>query len=106
MANQVKHCIVACVFALLASHAALAAPVITGINKTEAPLSGRVAISGSGFGTIGEVRIAGLSAWTTTWNDGRVVAYVPEAAALGPTTVHVVSQGAESNRFDLTVTAR
>lgn len=103
---RARQYIIACLFVVGVSTAAEAAPIITGINKTEAPLSGRVALSGSGFGTSGEVFIAGLRAWTTTWNDSRVVAYVPEAAVVGPTTVHVVNQGTQSNQVSLTVTAR
>jgi hypothetical protein len=38
-------------------------------------------IEGAGFGTRSDVEIAVLSAWTTTWTDARIVAYVPEAAA-------------------------
>lgn len=91
---------------LSAGAAAAASPVITGINKIEAQLSGRVAITGSGFGTSGEVNIAGLSAWVSTWSDTRVVAYVPEAAEVGPTTVHIVSQSLQSNSVPLTVTVR
>jgi hypothetical protein len=97
---------IAYLLVILFSTAAAAQPVITEINKSEAPLSGRVAMTGSGFGTGGEVYIAGFRAWTTTWNDSRVVAYVPEAAALGPTTVHIVNQGTQSNQVSLTVTAR
>jgi outer membrane protein assembly factor BamB len=85
---------------------AAAQPVITGINSSELPRSGRVAIEGSGFGLGGEVSIAGLSAWTTTWTDARVVAYVPESAALGAASLSVTVQGQQSNQVDLTVTAR
>lgn len=84
----------------------MAQPVISGINKTSFPRSGRVAIAGSNFGTSGEVSIAGLTAWTSTWTDTRVVAYVPEAAALGPASLHIVSGGLQSNSEALTVTAR
>jgi outer membrane protein assembly factor BamB len=86
--------------------AAAGQPVITGINAGELPRSGRVVIQGSGFGASGDVLIAGLWAWTTTWTDGRVVAYVPEAAPLGPTLLHVVVQGQQSNAVSLSVTAR
>ncbi len=88
------------------SSTSLAQPLITDVNKTDAPLSGRVAISGSGFGDAGEVFIDGLSAWTSTWTDSRVVAYVPEEAALGTTDLYIVSGGVESNSEPLTVTAR
>jgi outer membrane protein assembly factor BamB len=94
--------------ALLLTFAAgvAAQPVITSINSSELPRSGRIAIEGSGFGSGGQVSVAGLAAWTTTWTDTRVVAYVPEAAPLGAASVHVVALGQQSNEVDLTVTAR
>ena len=105
MSHLFRNLIAASLVLILAAGAA-AQPVITGINATELPRSGRVAIEGSGFGSGGEVMIAGLSAWTTTWTDARVVAYVPEAAALGPTSLRVTIQGQQSNQVPLTVTAR
>ena len=92
---------------LLALTATVAAqPSITEVNSTELPRSGRVAIEGTGFGSTGEVFIAGLSAWTTTWTDTRVVAYVPEAASLGSAPLYVDVGGEQSNEITLTVTER
>jgi hypothetical protein len=85
---------------------ATAQPVITGVNASELPRSGRLAILGSGFGTEGEVIVAGLDAWTSTWTADRVVAYVPEEAPLGQVTVSVVVQGQASNEVALSVTQR
>jgi outer membrane protein assembly factor BamB len=85
---------------------AAAQPTITGINSTELPRSGRVAIEGSGFGSSGDVVIAGISAWTTTWTDTRVVAYVPESAPAGAAPLSVVTGGEQSNEIALTVTLR
>ena len=85
---------------------AAADPVISGLNRTDAPRSGRVAIEGAGFGTGGIVSIAGLNAWTSTWTDTRVVAYVPETATLGAASLHVVADGLPSNSKSLTVTSR
>jgi len=85
---------------------AMAQPVITGLSKTDLARSGRVAIEGSNFGTDGNVSIAGLTAWTTTWTDSRVVAYVPETAALGAASLHVVAGGLQSNSAALTVNER
>ena len=82
--NLVSRNLVAALLMLGFASAAAAQPVITDVNKTEAPRSGRVAIEGLGFESGGQVVIAGLSAWVTTWTDTRIVAYVPEAAALGP----------------------
>ncbi len=86
--------------------AATAQPTITGLNSAELARSGRLVIEGSSFGTAGEVFVAGLAAWTTTWTDQRLVAFVPEAAPLGPGSVYVVVAGAQSNELPLTVTGR
>ncbi len=86
---------------------ALAAqPAISGINKTTYPLSGRVVIHGTGFGSSGEVFVDGLSAWVSTWTDTRIVAYVPESAPLGSAALYVDSGGQVSNQVALTVSAR
>ncbi|MDH3307645.1 MAG: PQQ-binding-like beta-propeller repeat protein, partial [Acidimicrobiia bacterium] len=81
-------------------------PNIGSITSDTFPRSGRVVIEGTGFGTSGEVTIGGLSAWTTTWTDTRVVAYVPEAAAIGATSLFMVVQGEQSNSVPLNVTER
>jgi outer membrane protein assembly factor BamB len=86
--------------------AATAQPSITAVSDTVLPRSGRIAITGTGFGTGGEVVIAGLGAWTSTWTDTRVVAYVPESAPPGPASLHVVVGPDQSNEIGLTVTPR
>jgi outer membrane protein assembly factor BamB len=96
----------AIVLLLAGAAAAAAQPTITGLNSSQRPRSGRLEITGSGFGTGGEVLVAGLQALTSTWTGARLVAYVPEAAPLGPTTVVVVSRGLESNAVPLEVEAR
>ena len=101
-----RHVVVLTTAMLMFASVAAAQPVIDGINSQELSRSGRVAIEGSGFGAGGEVIIAGLSAWTTTWTDTRVVAYVPEAATLGPALLHVVAGGVPSNLKPLTITTR
>jgi hypothetical protein len=75
-------------------------PIVSGINKTHAALSERIEIRGAGFGPGGAtsaVLVAGTAAWTSTWTDSRIVAYVPEGAPLGPTTVLVAVKGVLSN---------
>ena len=91
---------------ILISSTVMAQVTITEINNSELPRSGRVAITGTGFGSSGEVIIAGLDAWTSTWTDTRVVAYVPEQAELGMTTVQIIAQGQPSNEVPLTITSR
>src|SRR3954467_5142563 len=55
--------------------------------------SAPITISGCGFGTKGNgyVSIGGQRAWTTTWTNTQVVAYVPESAPLGQNAVEVVT---------------
>lgn len=83
-----------------------AQPTITAINSPELPRSGRLVLSGSGFQASGDVHVDGIEAWTATWNDSRIVAWVPEAARLGPASVTVTVAGLESNAVPLQVTAR
>ena len=86
-----------------------AQPVIDSTNSGTLPRSGRIVITGSGFG-VGDsgsrVEIDGLASWHTTWTPDRIVAYVPEQAALGPTTVHVVVGAETSNEVPLDVALR
>src|SRR4051794_868151 len=58
--------------------------------------SAPITISGCGFGTKanGYVSIGGQRAWTTTWTNTQVVAYVPESAPVGQNAVEVVTGGA------------
>ncbi|GIK16759.1 MAG: hypothetical protein BroJett003_17230 [Planctomycetota bacterium] len=89
--------------------AASAQPVIHAINRDTLPRSGRLAITGSGFGSRGDasrVEVDGATAWFTTWTSTRIVAYVPETSDLGPADVKVIVNGQESNAASLTVTAR
>jgi len=85
---------------------ALAAPTITQIQDSVRPRSGRVAIEGAGFATGGTVYINGIASWTSSWQDTRVVAYVPEAAALGATTLYVEVGSQQSNTVPIEVTTR
>ena len=90
------------------AQAAPAAPVITSLSSVSADRSGYLEIKGTGFGTAdGVTLIGGLPAPVGTWQDTRIVAWVPEAAALGSSTVQVTnSTGQSSNSVALTVTAR
>ncbi len=90
------------------AQAAPAAPVISSLSSVSADRSGYLEIKGTGFGTAdGVTLIGGLPAPVGTWQDTRIVAWVPEAAALGSSTVQVTnSTGQSSNSVALTVTAR
>jgi outer membrane protein assembly factor BamB len=95
-----------CAAASLLAAAASAQPTITGLNKDVLARSGRLAITGTGFGAAGQVLIAGLPAWVSTWTAERVVAYVPEATPLGAATIVVDVGGQQSEEVALTVTLR
>ena len=90
------------------SAAPVATPTITSLSAISADRSGYVEINGTGFGTAdGAASIGGLPAPIGTWQDTRIVVWVPEAAALGSSTVQVTnSTGQASNSIALTVTNR
>ncbi len=93
--------------ALAFADLATAQPRITGLSAPQPARSQRLVIFGTAFGEQeGRVTIAGLDAWTTTWSDARIVAYVPETAPIGPATMIVTAGGQPSNPRDLTVTDR
>lgn len=84
-----------------------AAPQISSLSDATLPRSGRLVIHGSLFGSFsGSVQIDGQNAWTTTWTDGRIVAFVPETASLGVVGVQVTTEDGSSNVAALTVRAR
>ena len=95
-----------CLLLLLVGAVAAADPVITGTNSSTLARSGRLSITGTGFGTAGTVLIAGLPALDSAWTDARIVAYVPEEAPLGATEIVVDAGGQQSNAVPLTVTTR
>lgn len=70
--------------------------------------SGPITISGSGFGanSSGYVLISGQRAFTTTWTDKQIVAYVPESAPLGQNAVEIVTRGVSIPMPGVTVEAR
>lgn len=92
----------------LASTAAASPPQIDSVGEGFVTRSGLVTLNGSGFGgkNEGSVLIGGKPAWTTEWTDSRIVAYVPESAALGANAVEVASGGQESGKASLVVEER
>ncbi len=72
---------------------------IASVFPPEVTRSGPVTINGSGFDVKGSgyVLIGGERAWTTTWTDTQVVAYVPESAVVGRNAVEIVSRGLRSS---------
>jgi outer membrane protein assembly factor BamB len=94
---------------LCVATAALSQPVLTSLNADELTRSGRLVLLGTGFGApspTSAVEVDGLSAWFTTWTDGRIVAWVPEGAALGAVDVRVETAAGSSNTLPLTVRMR
>jgi hypothetical protein len=84
-----------------------AAGHIDALSAPSLPRSGYLEIFGTNFGGSGSVQIDGLEAPVADWDDGRIVAYVPEATALGAASVQVTNAtGQPSNSVSLQVTTR
>jgi len=78
---------------------------IATIAPQSAVHSSPITITGSGFGTksAGTLFIGGQPAWTTTWTDDRIAAYVPETAGTGTLTVQIKTKTATSPAQSLRV---
>ena len=80
---------------------------IDALSAPSLPRSGYLEIFGTNFGGSGSVQIGGLEAPVADWDDGRIVAYVPETAGLGAAAVQITnSSGQPSNSVELDVTTR
>ena len=80
---------------------------ITSLSAISVDRSGYLEINGTNFGTTGTTLIGGLAAPIADWQNTKIVAYVPEAAALGASSVQVVNDsGVPSSSVALTVTTR
>ncbi len=106
MTHRSKSILAVSILCSLPVAAAWAQPAITAINSDLLPRSGRLSITGTGFGTEGTVLVADSPSWVSTWTDTRIVAYVPEEAPLGSTSVVVDVGGQQSNAVPLDVTTR
>jgi hypothetical protein len=82
------------------------AGIINSLSATTLPRSGFLEIFGTNFGGNGTVLIGGIAAPVADWTSTRIVAYVPESAALATLPVQVISQAGASNTASLTVTTR
>lgn len=80
--------------------------LIDHLSATTLPRSGYLEIFGLNFGGDGKVLAGGVSAPVSYWSSTRVVAYVPETAALGAVPVQLVTQPGPSNSVTLNVTSR
>jgi hypothetical protein len=81
-------------------------PRIDGISAPTLGRAGRLRIFGSNFGAIqsgSQVLIDGQPAPVSRWSDGLIVAYVPDAVLIGPSSVQVVSKRGSSNSVQLDV---
>jgi hypothetical protein len=88
------------------SAAFAAPPVIDSISTSSQQRSGYLEVVGSGFGPSGTMTVDSFPAPVADWTDTRIVAYVPEAARLGPVQVYVTTASGPSNVLDLHVTER
>lgn len=79
------------------------APEISALYPSTGPVGTRVLITGTSFGTEGDVTFNNVAATTSTWSDTVIVATVPGGATTGPVVV-TTSAGA-SNGVTFTVTA-
>ena len=93
----------------LAATTAFAQPQISDLSATTLDRSGRLVVTGTGFGASqgsSQVLIDGHSAIATTWANTEIHAYIPEAATVGSDTVQVVTSAGSSNVVILNVTLR
>ena len=93
-------------FLLCFSTLANAQPNITTLSPDTQYRSGFLEITGIGFGTNGEVTIGSQQAITTTWNDTRIAAYIPEASNFGVVDVVVTNVEGTSNVLTVNVIQR
>ena len=84
-----------------------AAGHIDSLSAASLPRSGYLEIFGTNFGGSGTVTVGGLDAPVADWDDGRIVAYVPETSSLGAVPVQITNgTGQASNSVSLDVTTR
>jgi len=80
-------------------------PAIAGITPPEAPVSGAVTLTGSGFGVLRDVvptiNFSGVVMNPSAWSDTSIVFVVPSGAVSGPVTV--TRFGVTSNAVNLAV---
>jgi uncharacterized protein (TIGR03437 family) len=84
-------------------------PQLTSMSQTTLAKSGRLRLFGSSFGStrgIGQVKIGGLDAPITRWNNTTIHAYVPEALPPGTHQVQVITSTGSSATLPLSVTNR
>jgi len=94
---------------VLGAQDAVAAPSIATISPHVLTQSGRLTITGSGFGTTqgrSVVKIGGVAAPVSTWGDRSITAYVPDRAPVGSVAVQVVASAERSNTSLVTVATR
>jgi outer membrane protein assembly factor BamB len=91
------------------AHPAGSQPQITRLSTTSIARSGRLLVSGSGFGATqgaSQLVIGGRAAPITRWTDSLIVGYVPESTPLGPNAVRVVTGTADGSATSIDVTSR
>ena len=86
-----------------------AAVLIGGISPSAVARSGRLIISGTGFGTIqgpGQVLVDGVPAPVTHWSDSAITAYILGSTPLGSASLSITNGVGESSSFPIEVLAR
>jgi len=84
-------------------------PSLGGLSASTLSPSGRLVLSGRGFGDAqgaSEVLVNGTTAIVTRWGDAEIHAYVPELAVPGTAEVRVVAATGSTNALPLTIVPR
>jgi len=85
-----------------------AGPAVASVSPPSVARSGYFQLNGANFGATqngGRVTVGGHAAAVARWTDSQIIAYVPEAAALGTNPVQVTTAGG-ANGSSVNVTAR
>jgi hypothetical protein len=99
--SRTRYALTGALFAL-AVNAWPQGPTIHNVNPTETTRSGRIVITGAGFGTHGKVTVDGVLAIVTQWHADEVHAYIPESVDIGEANVRVRS----SKAFEIEIAER
>jgi YD repeat-containing protein len=79
-------------------------PVLSSVTPPAAEIGGQVTLTGTDFGSQGQVSFNGTSAYVYSWSDTSIVVTVPAGATTGPVTV--TEDGVASNGVSFTVTGQ
>ncbi|MCA8959332.1 MAG: PQQ-binding-like beta-propeller repeat protein [Planctomycetes bacterium] len=106
VAHRAIHLTAWTVFCILACGSALLGQTIATVTPNSAPNSGRVRVTGAGFGAAGELLFDGQPGVVSRWSATEIVGFVPESVALGPVSVVVQTASGTSAPMTITVEPR